>query len=86
MPVSLDNNERAYLQAYLDSDPDAENWTCPWAITERAEYHGADAIAASFNGAVSVGRRLCQRKLLEGDTGRGKFRGYAITDKGRAAL
>lgn len=86
MPVSLDANERAYLAAYLAEDPDAEAWIAPWSLTVQANGHGADTIACTFDGAVQVGRRLCQRKLLEGNGDRGKWRGYSITDKGKAAL
>jgi hypothetical protein len=86
--IDLDNNERAFLRAYAASDPDSTNWTCPWVseITERATAHGADGIATTATGAMSVARRLTQRKLLEGDSDRGIHRGYSLTDKGRAAL
>lgn len=77
MAVTLDTKEWALLSAYRDEDPKAESWIAPWALTG----HGL-----SFDVAVATARRLCQRKLLEGNTDRGKFRGYSITDKGRAAL
>lgn len=84
MPVSLDNNERAYLTAYANENPDF--WVMPAALTARAEAHGADPIACTAAGAISTARRLCQRKLLEGNDERGQWRGYSITDKGKAAL
>ncbi len=82
--MKLDDNERAYLTAYAAVDP--EMWATPWSLTVQAKEHGADVVACSFNGAVAVGRRLGQRKLLDGNDERGKWRGYSITDKGKEAL
>lgn len=83
MGLQLDNNERAYLNAYQAEDPKAEHWICPWVLGPQ----GADAVGLTFTGSIAVARRLTQRKLLEGEPGaRGTHRGYAITGKGRKAL
>lgn len=86
--VHLDDNELGFLKAYNAEDPNANNWITPWRpeITTRATGYGADSVAASTNGAMAVARRLCKRKLLEGNSDRGYYRGYCITDKGKKAL
>lgn len=85
--VSLDNNERAVLLAYNEEDPQAEQWITPWATGLDLKKHGADLMADSQAGRMSVARRLATRKLLEGEPGvRGTWRGYAITAKGREAI
>lgn len=89
MAVHLDENERGFLRAFEQVDPEREAWVAPWApdLTKAAKAHGADAVATSFEGSQSVCRRLTSRKLLEGEPGvRGAQRGYSISDKGKAAL
>lgn len=85
--IHLDNNEEGYLKAYLAEDADAEHWICPWAITDKAAEHGADAIGTSYHGSMSVARRLTTRKLLVAEPNtRGAERGYAITKRGKDAV
>lgn len=85
--ITLDENERAVLNALNEVDPEAENWTAPWATGLDLAKHGAHPLACTLNGATTVFRRLAQRKLLDGEPGvRGSMRGYSMNDKGREAL
>lgn len=82
--VHLDDNERGMLTAYQAADPKAEDWICPWALPDLSSL---DAVAQTFHGSMAVARRLAGRKLLDAEKGvRGQERGYALNDKGRAAL
>lgn len=86
-PITLDKNERAALNALNAVDPQAENWSAPWATGIDLEAHGADAIACTLQGSKVVFARLARRGLLDGEPGvRGHMRGYSMNDKGRQAL
>lgn len=87
MAVHLDDDERAVLLAYREADPKREQWVAPWATGMDIAKHGGSPVAATYNGSVAVARRLCQRKLLEGEPdARGGMRGYSLTDKGEEAI
>ncbi len=76
MAMILTEEERKLLAAYASADKDY--WATPWASDMK---HGLE-----FELSITVARRLCSRKLLEGDEDRGKWRGYSITAKGREVL
>lgn len=88
MAMALDKNERAALLALREVDPDSEQWVAPWASGMDLEKHGADAlVVASVDARMAVFRRLCQRKLVDGEPGvRGAQRGYSLNPKGSVAL
>jgi hypothetical protein len=85
--IHLDDNERAVLEALYAIDPAADSWIAAYATGLDPAAHGADAIASTMQGTMAVLRRLCQRKLVDGEPGeRGLHRGYALNAKGLGAI
>jgi hypothetical protein len=84
--IDIDDNEKAGLLALQDADPERGSWINAWALTTQMASHGAEPLACTFDGSVSVFRRLAQRKLVDGDEARGKWRGFSMNDKGVQAL
>lgn len=87
MAVSLDDNERAYLKALMELDPEGEYALNSWApdLIAKARELGADEVATTHTGSQSVCRRLRQRKLVDAQ-GRGDAAGYWVNDKGKEAI
>lgn len=85
--MTLDGNEAAFLAALEEQDPNAENWTAHWGVINLGG-HGADAIAASYEGSYSVMKELIRRKLVDREQeGRLSHEtGVALNDAGREAL
>lgn len=88
MAKSLDQNQAAFLTALHAQDPDAENWTASWRLTEDAKEAGADFFALTMEGAFAVMKELSRRKLVDKQDGRANKRenGYSPNAAGKEAL
>lgn len=85
--IQLDQDEKAALEALTEADPNSEFWTASYATGYDPGKHGATIVGNSAGGRTAVLRRLCSRKLVDGDPdARGFHRGYSLSDKGREAL